>query len=104
MYNRLTSLQWDLQVKPNWNFKHLARITYKQIEFGPLSEKVSTPAIEYMFQTKTEYLNLSVSQHDKRKKTVIKHLSCECQCRFDSIYVVRIRIGIMINTGVSAKI
>ena len=40
MYDRLMSLQWDLQVIPNWNFKHLVCIAYIQIEFGPVSEIV----------------------------------------------------------------
>ena len=40
MYSRLTSLQWDMQVIPNWKFKHLACITHIRIEFDPLSKKV----------------------------------------------------------------
>ena len=40
MYYRLTSLQWDLQVIPNWNFKNLVGITYIRIESGPLSKMV----------------------------------------------------------------
>ena len=49
-------------------------------------------------------MSFNIIRGINESKTVIKHISCECQCKFDSINVVRIKIGLMINIGVSAKI
>ena len=56
---------------------------------------------------KTEDLNLSVFNMITRineSKTLTKHISCKCICKFGGRNVTHIRIGIMINVGVSAKI
>ena len=37
-------------------------------------------------------------------KTLTKHISCKCKCKFDGRNVTHVRIDIMINVGVSAKI
>ena len=33
-----------------------------------------------------------------------KHIPCECKCKFGGRRLTRIKIGIIINVGVSAKI
>ena len=45
-----------------------------------------TYLIKYVFQTKKEDLNLSVFNMVTgiiESKTLTKHISCECKCRFD---------------------
>ena len=64
-----------------------------------LSNKVCVP-------NKTEDLNLSVLNMitgPNKSKTLTKHTSCECKCRFDGKNVIQINGGITINVDVSIK-
>ena len=44
-------------------------------------------------------MNTSINQ----PKTLTKHISCECKCRFDGKNVIQINGGITINIGVIVK-
>ena len=64
-----------------------------------LSNKVCVP-------NKTEDLNLSVFNMItgiNESKTLTKHISCECKCRFDGKNVIQVNGGITINIDVSIK-
>ena len=64
-----------------------------------LSNKVCVP-------NKTEDLNLSVFNMItgiNKSKTLTKHISCECKCRFDGKNVIQINGGITINVDKSVK-
>ena len=55
---------------------------------------------------KTEDLNLSVFNMItgiNESKTLTKHISCECRCRFDGKIVIRMNGGITIYVDVSVK-
>ena len=55
--------------------------------------------IKYVFQVKQD-LNLTVFNvitGINESKTLAKHISCECKCRFDVKNVIQIHSGIMIN-------
>ena len=61
-----------------------------------LSNKVCVP-------NKTEDLNLSVLNMitgPNKSKTLTKHTSCECKCRFDGKKLIQINGGITINVDV----
>ena len=65
-----------------------------------LSNKVCVP-------NKTEDLNLSVFNMVigiNESKILTKHVSCKCECKFDSGKVTRIKIGIIIIVAASVKI
>ena len=67
--------------------------------FNDLSNKVCVP-------NKTEDLNLSVFNMItgiNKSKTLTKHISCECKCRFDGKNVIQINGGITINVDKSVK-
>ena len=64
-----------------------------------LSNKVCIP-------NKTEDLNLSVFNMTAgifESKTLTKHLSYECKCRFDGKNVTEINVGITINANMGIK-
>ena len=64
-----------------------------------LSNKVCVP-------NKTEDLNLSVFNMItgiNESKTLTKHISCECKCKFDGRKCNSIKRGIMINVDVNVK-
>ena len=64
-----------------------------------LSNKVCVP-------NKTEDLNLSVFNMItgiNESKTLTKHISCECKCRFDGKNVIHINGGITINVDLIVK-
>ena len=64
-----------------------------------LSNKVCVP-------NKTEDLNLSMFNMItgiNESKTLTKHISCECKCRFDGKNVIQVNGGITINIDVSIK-
>ena len=55
---------------------------------------------------KTEDLNLSVFSMITRineSKTLTKHISCECKCKFDGKNVIETHGGITINVDMSVK-
>ena len=64
-----------------------------------LSNKVCVP-------NKTEDLNLSMFNMItgiNESKTLTKHISCECKCRFDGKNVIHINGGITINVDLIVK-
>ena len=64
-----------------------------------LSNKVYAP-------NKTDDLNLSVFNTSKginESKTLTKHVSCECKCKFDGRKCNSIKSGVMINVDASAS-
>ena len=64
-----------------------------------LSNKVCVP-------NKTEDLNINMFNIITRineSKTLTKHISCECECRFDGKNVIKINGGITINVDMSVK-
>ena len=59
-----------------------------------------------MCPKKTEDLNLSMFNlitERNDSKTLTKHKSCECRCKFDGENVIQINGGIMVNVSVSVK-
>ena len=57
-------------------------------------------------QKKIEDLNLSVFNTITRineSKTLTKHISCKCKCKFNVKHVIQINGGITINVDVSVK-
>ena len=61
--------------------------------------------IKYVFQVKQD-LNLTVFNvitGINESKTLAKHISCECKCRFDVKNVIQIHSGIMINVMTMKK-
>ena len=55
---------------------------------------------------KTEDLDLSVFNMItgiNESKTLTKHISCKCKCKFDGKNVTHIKSGIIINVGASVK-
>ena len=64
-----------------------------------LSKKACVP-------NKTQDLNLSVLNimtGINELKTLSKHISCECKCKFDKTNVIQINGGITINVDASVK-
>ena len=64
-----------------------------------LSNKVCVP-------NKTEDLNINMFNIVTRineSKTLTKHISCKCECRFDGKNVIKINGGITINVDMSVK-
>ena len=58
-----------------------------------LSNKVCVP-------NKTENLNISIFNmitEINDSKTLAKHISCKCKCRFDGKNIIQINDGILIN-------
>ena len=59
-----------------------------------------------MHSKKIEDLNLSVFNTItgiNESKTLTKHISCKCKCKFDVKHVIQINGGITINVDVSVK-
>ena len=65
-----------------------------------------TYLIKYVFQKNPEDLNLRVFNRItgiNESKTLTKHVSCECKCKFDERKCNSIDGGITINVDVSVK-
>ena len=79
---------------------NLDRLVGSSNTLNDLSNKVCVP-------NKTEDLDLSIFimiSEINESKTLTKHISCECECKFDGRKCYQVKSGIRINFNVSVKI